>query len=54
MQLIDLQEQAKLQAEVITLAAELRDLSEANPAHPALPQIARRIAQSSETLATLT
>ncbi len=50
MNVVPMQDHAKLQAEVIILAAELRDLTEANPADPMVARLAARIAESSTRL----
>ena len=56
MNVIDLHDRAKLQAseEVITLAHELVQRCEEDPASPVVRQIATRISNTAERLATLT
>jgi hypothetical protein len=50
MTVIDLKDRAKLQAELITLAHELVERTEANPADPMVSRLATRIAETSTRL----
>jgi hypothetical protein len=50
MNVVPMQDHAKLQAEVISLAHELVERTEANPADPMVARLATRIAESSTRL----